>query len=64
MNWIRLTRPYGTHVWVNLSRFDTIVIGEDEDGVAVTQLIATFSDVEEDNFCVEVKESPEEILGK
>ncbi|HEX8837683.1 MAG TPA: hypothetical protein VF748_12155 [Candidatus Acidoferrum sp.] len=62
MNWVKLTRPDRITVWVNLDRFDTVIAGENEDGVVTTELRATLSDTEEDHYLVEVLEAPEEFL--
>lgn len=64
MNWVKLTRPDRTAVWLNLDRFDTAILDELEDGEPVTRLIATLSDTEEDTLCVNVIEKPEEFLAK
>lgn len=62
MNWVKLTRPDRTAVWLNLDRFDTATLDELEDGEPITRLIATLSDIEEDVLCVNVLEAPEQFL--
>lgn len=62
MNWVKLTRPDRTAVWLNLDRFDTIIMDELDDGEPITRVIATLSETEEDNLCVAVLENPESFL--
>ena len=64
MYWVKLTKPDGDPVWVNLDRFDKIFIGtaEDEPHQEVTRLLATLSDTEDDYASVDVVEKPDEFV--
>ena len=62
MYWVKLTRSNGRPVWVNLERFDTIFMTEDDDEQEVTRLVATLSETEEDSLCIDVDEKPDDFI--
>ena len=64
MYWVKLTQPTGDPVWVNLDRFDKILIAtaEEEPHRHVTTLMATLSDTEDDYASIDVMEKPDEFL--
>lgn len=63
MYWVQLTGYHdGKPVYVNLDRFDMVIITLDDDGNEMTRISSCLSSVEEDFAIMDVKERPEDFI--
>lgn len=64
MYWVKLTGYHdGKPVYVNLDRFDMVIITLDDEGREMTRISSCLSSTERDIAIIDVKERPEAFMG-
>lgn len=62
--WVKLTKPDGKDIYVNMDRFDTVEALQDEDGNWRSLISSCLSAADDDSTTIEVVEMPEVFLEK